>query len=92
MVPTDVAVGAARDCRVLAVRLAALAGRRLDEAAPFVDGILPSGVRLHAITRHMLGLMAGRAGARSWRRVLSEGARSPRAGPELLSAALAAAA
>lgn len=49
MVPTDVAVGAARDCRVLAVRLAALAGRRLDEAAPFVDGILPSGVRLHAI-------------------------------------------
>ena len=49
MVPTDVAVGAARDCRALAVRLAALAGRRLDEAAPFVDGILPSGVRLHAI-------------------------------------------
>jgi pilus assembly protein CpaF len=29
--------------------LAGLAGRRLDETAPFVDGVLPSGVRLHAI-------------------------------------------
>lgn len=35
--------------RVLALRLAALAGRRLDEAAAYVDGLLPSGTRLHAI-------------------------------------------
>jgi len=35
--------------RQLAVRLAGLAGRRLDETAPYVDGQLPSGVRLHAI-------------------------------------------
>lgn len=35
--------------RALAVRLAAVAGRRLDEAAPFCDARLPSGVRLHAI-------------------------------------------
>src|SRR5690606_36291865 len=33
----------------LAVRLAVLAGRRLDDAAPFVDGLLPSGIRLHAV-------------------------------------------
>ncbi len=33
----------------LALRLAAQAGRRLDEAAGYVDGLLPSGVRLHAI-------------------------------------------
>ena len=37
------------DVRALAIRLAALAGRRLDEASPFVDGQLPSGARLHAV-------------------------------------------
>jgi len=35
--------------RTLAVRLAAQAGRRLDDAAPFVDACLPDGTRLHAI-------------------------------------------
>jgi pilus assembly protein CpaF len=35
--------------RRLAVRLAGLAGRRLDESQAWVDGLLPSGVRLHAI-------------------------------------------
>ena len=35
--------------RRLAVRLAGLAGRRLDDTSPFVDGLLPGGVRLHAI-------------------------------------------
>jgi pilus assembly protein CpaF len=33
--------------RALAVRLAAAAGRRLDDASPFVDARLPGGVRLH---------------------------------------------
>jgi pilus assembly protein CpaF len=45
----DVDVGDVEAVRRLAVRLAGLAGRRLDETAPFVDGVLPSGVRLHAI-------------------------------------------
>ena len=35
--------------RALAVRLAAVAGRRLDETSPFVDARLPDGVRLHAV-------------------------------------------
>ncbi len=35
--------------RRLAVRLAALAGQRLDDAAPYVDGLLPGGIRLHAV-------------------------------------------
>lgn len=34
---------------LLAQRLAAAAGRRLDEAAPFVDARLPDGSRLHAV-------------------------------------------
>ena len=39
----------ADEARALALRLAAQAGRRLDESAAYVDGLLPSGVRLHAI-------------------------------------------
>ncbi len=46
-VPVELGDVAAR--RALAVRLAAAAGRRLDEAAPCCDARLPSGVRLHAI-------------------------------------------
>jgi pilus assembly protein CpaF len=37
------------EARTLAVRLAGAAGRRLDEASPWVDGQLPSGARLHAM-------------------------------------------
>lgn len=35
--------------RRLAQRLAATAGRRLDDASPWVDGRLPDGTRLHAV-------------------------------------------
>ena len=42
----DVDVG---DVRALAGRLAGLARRRLDDAQPWVDGVLPSGIRLHAV-------------------------------------------
>ncbi|WP_137120399.1 TadA family conjugal transfer-associated ATPase [Segeticoccus rhizosphaerae] len=43
------AVGDEAQVRRLAVRLAGLAGKRLDDTSPFVDGLLPGGVRLHAI-------------------------------------------
>jgi tRNA-dihydrouridine synthase A len=50
--------------------------RTADQAAldfrPWIVKRLSEGVPLHAITRHMLGLFAGRPGARQWRRVLSE--------------------
>jgi tRNA-dihydrouridine synthase A len=46
------------------------------------------GVRLHALTRHMHGLIAGCEGARAWRRFLSEAAAAPDAEPEILYAAL----
>ena len=49
LVRVDVDVGGPDAVRRLAVRLAGLAGRRLDETSPYVDGVLPSGVRLHAI-------------------------------------------
>jgi tRNA-dihydrouridine synthase A len=55
--------------------------RSADQAArefrPWVVRRLAEGAPLHAITRHMLGLFAGRPGARQWRRILSE--KAPRA-------------
>ena len=60
----------------------------VDLMRPYIAGHLAAGGRLHQITRHMLGLFAGRPGARSWRRVLSAGAHSG-AGMALLDAALA---
>ena len=50
--------------------------RSADEAArdfrPWILQRLSEGAVLHSITRHMLGLFAGRPGARQWRRILSE--------------------
>jgi tRNA-dihydrouridine synthase A len=46
------------------------------------------GVRLHHITRHMLGLYHGRPGARRWRRFMSERAGRPDATPQLLARSL----
>ncbi|MEU2559440.1 TadA family conjugal transfer-associated ATPase [Streptomyces longispororuber] len=46
---TDVTFGDAAAVRRLAQRLAAVAGRRLDDARPWVDARLPDGTRLHAV-------------------------------------------
>lgn len=45
----DAAFAGESDIRRLAQRLAASAGRRLDEAAPYVDALLPGGGRLHCV-------------------------------------------
>ena len=57
---------------------------------PYIEAHLAGGGRLNQITRHMLGLFAGRPGARHWKRVLSERAHRPGAGPEVIEAGLAA--
>jgi tRNA-dihydrouridine synthase A len=58
---------------------------------PYIETALASGVRLHTLTRHLLGIYAHRAGARSFRRVLSEFATRPGAGFDVLAAAVRAA-
>ena len=63
----------------------------LEAVRPAIAAHLAAGGRLHAWTRHMLGLFAGRPGARAWRRILSEGAHRPDAGLGLLDEALSAA-
>ncbi len=45
----EIDLGDAEAVRALAVRLASVAGRRLDDAQPTVDAQLPSGARLHAV-------------------------------------------
>jgi tRNA-dihydrouridine synthase A len=57
---------------------------------PYVAAELARGTRLHAITRHILGLFQGLPGARQWRRILSEKATRPGAGLEVLDEAAAA--
>jgi len=74
-------------------RLFGDAPRGLDIAvAAYTDYVarkLAEGVRLHAMTRHMLGLFNGRPGARAFRRHLSENAIRDGAGIGVLYAALA---
>lgn len=55
---------------------------------PYIERELEQGAELKHMTRHMLGLFAGRPGARAWRRYLSENAHRPGAGIEVLHTAL----
>jgi tRNA-dihydrouridine synthase A len=57
---------------------------------PYIERAIAAGARLPHITRHMLGLFHGFPGARQWRRILSVDATRPRAGAEVVRAALAA--
>jgi tRNA-dihydrouridine synthase A len=66
-------------------------GALVERMARYAARELAAGGRLSAITRHMLGLYSGEPGAREYRRALSEGARAPGAGPELLLQAIPAA-
>lgn len=56
---------------------------------PYIERQLALGVRLHDVTRHMLGLFAGRPGARLWRRHLAEHAPRHGAGLDVVRDALA---
>lgn len=60
------------------------------EMLPYIEAHLAAGGKLAQITRHMMGLFAGRPGARGWRRILSEGAHKPGADALLVDKALAA--
>ncbi|MEE4185904.1 MAG: tRNA dihydrouridine(20/20a) synthase DusA [Gammaproteobacteria bacterium] len=56
----------------------------VEQMAHYADSALASGARMHHITRHMLGLFAGRPGARAWRRYVTEAAGARDATPALL--------
>jgi tRNA-dihydrouridine synthase A len=56
----------------------------LERMARYAEREVARGERLSSVTRHMLGLFAGEPGAKEYRRLLSEGARSPSATPALI--------
>ena len=60
----------------------------VEEMYPYIERQLAQGVRLNAITRHILGLFTGRPGARMWRRSLSENAHQSDAGIDVVAHAL----
>lgn len=60
----------------------------IEALLPYVEKQLAAGVYLNHITRHVLGLFAGRPGARRFRRHLSENAHRPGADAAVLRAAL----
>ena len=62
--------------------------RIVEHLVPYARAEVRRGVRLHSITRHLHGLVAGREGARAWRRYLSDVASRPDAAPEGLISAL----
>lgn len=64
-------------------------GDVIDGMRPYIEAQLAAGTELKHITRHMLGLYAGRPGARAWRRFLSQHAWRPGAGLEVIDEALA---
>ncbi|WP_415403483.1 tRNA dihydrouridine(20/20a) synthase DusA [Tateyamaria sp. SN3-11] len=85
--PADILASA--DRRIFGAGVDRTAEEVVEAMLPYIEAHLTGGGRLHQITRHMLGLFAGRPGARGWRRVLSEGATKPGAGPDLVRAAFA---
>lgn len=49
-------------------------GTVIEQMIPYIENELRQGERLGRISRHMVGLFAGRPGARAWRRHISENA------------------
>ncbi|WP_258719205.1 MULTISPECIES: tRNA dihydrouridine(20/20a) synthase DusA [unclassified Neorhizobium] len=61
-----------------------------DTMMAYAAELIGRGGRLHHVTRHMVGLFQGFAGARRFRQILSTDATRPGAGPEVIAAAFAA--
>lgn len=87
--PADVLLDA--DQRVFGAAHPPKTAHQVAEAMlPYIEAHLAAGGKLNQITRHMLGLFAGRPGGRHWKRILSQEAHKPGAGPEVVARALSA--
>ncbi|MDC0656395.1 tRNA dihydrouridine(20/20a) synthase DusA [Leisingera sp. SS27] len=85
--PADVLCAA--DPEIYGIGAASNPAYAVRQMLPYIEARLTEGAKLNQITRHMLGLFAGKPGARQWRRMLSEGACRAGAGPDLVLEALA---
>jgi tRNA-dihydrouridine synthase A len=77
------------DSAIFGVTPAAADGfEALERFEPYVAARLVEGVRLHSMTRHILGLFNGRPGARAFRRHLATAGTRPEAGLQTLREAV----
>ena len=53
--PAGCSFDSEEEVRELAVTMAGVCGKRLDDAVPIVDGVLPMGIRLHAVIPPLSG-------------------------------------
>jgi tRNA-dihydrouridine synthase A len=60
-----------------------------DTMMAYAQQVISSGGKLHHVTRHMVGLFQGFAGARRFRQILSAAPTRPEAGPDLIAEAFA---
>ncbi len=60
----------------------------IEALMPYIERELSRGMRLHSITRHLVGAYQGMPGARAFRRYLAEVCTRPDAGPEQLRGAM----
>lgn len=60
----------------------------IDQMMGYIDKQLSAGMRLHHITRHLLGLFHGQPGGKQFRRIISAEAHKPGANAELVYRAL----
>jgi tRNA-dihydrouridine synthase A len=56
---------------------------------PYIDYWIGKGLKLNAISRHMLEIFAGQAGTKAWKRYISENAHLPSADSQVIHTALA---
>lgn len=61
-----------------------------DTMMAYADEVIASGGRLHHVTRHMVGLFQGYAGARRFRQILSSEATKPTSDPAIIATAFEA--
>ena len=85
--PADILLEA--DARIYGKAHATTARQAVLDMLPYIETHLSQGGKLNQVTRHMLGVFAGKPGARAWRRHLSQNATRPGAGAEVVLDALA---
>lgn len=56
----------------------------IEKIMPYAETIISSGVALHALTRHLMGLFQAQTGGRLWRRFLSDNAPQQGANADIL--------
>jgi tRNA-dihydrouridine synthase A len=61
----------------------------VEKLIPYIEQAMARGIRLHDVTRHLLGLFRGQPGARAFRRHLATKAVQQGAGVHVLREALA---